>query len=262
MREEIVTKGELAVKAVDVHKMFGENHVLKGVSLDVAKGSISTIIGPSGSGKSTFLRALNQLETIDGGAIYIQGEMLGYEVRDNGKVYCLSEQKIAKQRRKLGMVFQRFNLFPHMSVLENVMFAPISVNKVDRQTAKREAIELLERVGLSEQIEQYPSTLSGGQAQRVAIARALAMKPEIMLFDEPTSALDPELVAEVLKVIEELARSKTTMVIVTHEIEFAKKISDEIVFMAQGRIVEKGTPKEVLDNPKESRTKDFLSHIL
>ncbi|GAA1671719.1 amino acid ABC transporter ATP-binding protein [Nonomuraea maheshkhaliensis] len=249
------------IKAVDVHKRFGANHVLKGISLEVAAGEVLCVIGPSGSGKSTFLRCINQLETIDEGAVWIDGELLGY-VERGGRLHQLSDAQIARQRRPIGMVFQRFNLFPHMTALENVVEGPIRVLRESRDSARARGLELLERVGLKHKGDAYPSTLSGGQQQRVAIARALAMRPRLMLFDEPTSALDPELVGEVLAVMRDLAGSGMTMIVVTHELGFAKEVANQVVFMDDGRVVETGTPDQVLANPAHERTKTFLSAVL
>ena len=225
-----------AVKATQVHKAFGSLHVLKGVDMTVMPGSVTVILGPSGSGKSTFLRLINQLETLTGGEIDVDGEMIGYKYVDkDGKqvLQTLNDKEVAEQRSKLGMVFQRFNLFPHMTALENVMEAPIHVKHMDKKEARKLAIEELNRVGMGDRLDHYPAQLSGGQQQRVAIARALAMKPEIMLFDEPTSALDPELVGEVLNVMLSLAKEGMTMVVVTHEIGFAREVADQIVFMGR-----------------------------
>ena len=253
-----------AVKATQVHKAFGSLHVLKGVDMTVMPGSVTVILGPSGSGKSTFLRLINQLETLTGGEIDVDGEMIGYKYVDkDGKqvLQTLNDKEVAEQRSKLGMVFQRFNLFPHMTALENVMEAPIHVKHMDKKEARKLAIEELNRVGMGDRLDHYPAQLSGGQQQRVAIARALAMKPEIMLFDEPTSALDPELVGEVLNVMLSLAKEGMTMVVVTHEIGFAREVADQIVFMDGGVVVEQGGP-EIIDNPQEPRCKDFLQHVL
>lgn len=253
-----------AVKATQVHKAFGSLHVLKGVDMTVMPGSVTVILGPSGSGKSTFLRLINQLETLTGGEIDVDGEMIGYKYVDkDGKqvLQTLNDKEVAEQRSKLGMVFQRFNLFPHMTALENVMEAPIHVKHMDKKEARKLAIEELNRVGMGDRLDHYPAQLSGGQQQRVAIARALAMKPEIMLFDEPTSALDHELVGEVLNVMLSLAKEGMTMVCVTHEIGFAREVADQIVFMDGGVVVEKGGP-EIIDNPTEPRFKDFLQHVL
>ena len=252
-----------AVKATQVHKAFGSLHVLKGVDMTVVPGSVTVILGPSGSGKSTFLRLINQLETLTGGEIDVDGEMIGYKYVDkDGKqvLQTLNDKEVAEQRSKLGMVFQRFNLFPHMTALENVMEAPVHVKHMDKKEARKLAIEELNRVGMGDRLDHYPAQLSGGQQQRVAIARALAMKPEIMLFDEPTSALDPELVG-VLNVMLSLAKEGMTMVVVTHEIGFAREVADQIVFMDGGVVVEQGGP-EIIDNPQEPRFKDFLQHVL
>lgn len=253
-----------AVKATQVHKAFGSLHVLKGVDMTVMPGSVTVILGPSGSGKSTFLRLINQLETLTGGEIDVDGEMIGYKYVDEGGkqvLQTLNDKEVAEQRSKLGMVFQRFNLFPHMTALENVMEAPVHVKHMDKKEARKLAIEELNRVGMGDRLDHYPAQLSGGQQQRVAIARALAMKPEIMLFDEPTSALDPELVGEVLNVMLSLAKEGMTMVVVTHEIGFAREVADQIVFMDGGVVVEQGGP-EIIDNPQEPRFKDFLQHVL
>ena len=256
-----ITTNEIvpAVKATQVHKAFGNLHVLKGIDMTVMPGTVTVILGPSGSGKSTFLRLINQLETLTGGEIDVDGEMIGYKYVDKGGervLQTLNDKEVAEQRSKLGMVFQRFNLFPHMTALENVMEAPVHVKE-----ARELAIQELNRVGMGERLDYYPAQLSGGQQQRVAIARALAMKPEIMLFDEPTSALDPELVGEVLNVMLDLAKEGMTMVVVTHEIGFAREVADQIVFMDGGVVVEQGGP-EIIDHPKESRFKDFLQHVL
>lgn len=250
-----------AVEAKQVHKAFGDLHVLKGIDLTVEPGTVTVILGPSGSGKSTFLRLINQLETITGGEIDVDGEMIGYKKLPNGELQTLNDKEIARQRAKLGMVFQKFNLFPHMTALENVMEAPVHVLHMPKAEARKLAIKELERVGLGERLDYYPAQLSGGQQQRVAIARALAMKPEIMLFDEPTSALDPELVGEVLNVMRSLANDGMTMIVVTHEIGFAKEVADQIVFMDGGVVVERGTP-DIIDHPKEERFQDFLQHVL
>ncbi len=245
-----------------VHKFFGNLHVLRGIDLDIAPGEVCVILGPSGSGKSTLLRCLNQLEEINAGKVSVEGELLGYREDAKGQLHELPDKVIASQRSRIGMVFQRFNLFPHKTALENVMEAPVHVAKVDKATAKARALELLERVGLADRADHYPSELSGGQQQRVAIARALAMDPEIMLFDEPTSALDPELVGEVLQVMKDLAASGMTMAVVTHEIGFAREVADTVVFMDEGVIVEMGSPAEVIDNPQEERTREFFSKVL
>lgn len=249
------------VEIRDVHKYFGELHVLRGVSLDVAPSEVCVILGPSGSGKSTLLRCVNQLETISAGRIYVEGELQGYRER-NGELFELTDRQAATQRSRIGMVFQRFNLFPHRTALQNVMEAPLRVKKVPEAQAKARALELLDRVGLLDRAGHYPSQLSGGQQQRVAIARALAMDPDLMLFDEPTSALDPELVGEVLSVIKDLAQSGMTMLVVTHEVGFAREVADQVVFMDDGVIVERGAPRDVIDNPVEARTREFFSKVL
>jgi polar amino acid transport system ATP-binding protein len=249
------------VDARSVRKSFGSNEVLKGITLTVEQGQVLVLLGPSGSGKSTFLRCINHLETINGGRIYVDGDLMGY--RQAGDV--LHEMKpaaIAAQRRHIGMVFQRFNLFPHLTALENVIEAPIGVNKENAQDAKQRGMALLERVGLGDKFDHYPSQLSGGQQQRVAIARALAMEPKLMLFDEPTSALDPELVGEVLNVMRDLAKDGMTMIVVTHEMGFAREVADTVVFMDQGMVVEAGSPAQVLDNPQHERTKAFINSVL
>jgi polar amino acid transport system ATP-binding protein len=248
------------VKAEKVNKSFGRLHVLHDISLEVRKNEVVVIIGPSGSGKSTLLRCINHLEKIDSGHIYVNGHMIGYYEK-HGKLYEDSERNIARQRAEIGMVFQRFNLFPHLTVLENIIEAPINVRKTPREQAIAEAERLLARVGLSDKRDNYPSQLSGGQQQRVAIARALAMKPSLMLFDEPTSALDPEMIGEVLDVMKELAR-EITMIVVSHEMGFARAAANRILFMDEGRIIEETTPEELYTNPKEERTKAFLSKIL
>ena len=253
-----------AVKATQVHKAFGSLHVLKGVDMTVMPGSVTVILGPSGSGKSTFLRLINQLETLTGGEIDVDGEMIGYKYVDkDGKqvLQTLNDKEVAEQRSKLGMVFQRFNLFPHMTALENVMEAPVHVKHMDKKEARKLAIEELNRVGMGDRLDHYPAQLSGGQQQRVAIARALAMQPDILFFDEPTSALDPELTGDILRVIRQLAEEHMTMVVVTHEIGFAREVADQIVFMDGGVVVEQGGP-EIIDNPQEPRFKDFLQHVL
>jgi polar amino acid transport system ATP-binding protein len=249
------------VEAVDVHKSFGRVEVLRGIDLTVQPGEVACIIGPSGSGKSTFLRCINHLERIDAGQMRVNGELIGYR-ESGGKLYELRESEVARQRREIGMVFQRFNLFPHMTAAENVMEAPRTVRGEPRQAARKRAVELLDRVGLIDKCDSYPAQLSGGQQQRVAIARALAMEPRLMLFDEPTSALDPELVGEVLDVMRGLARDGMTMVVVTHEMGFAREVGDSLVFMDEGRVVEAGDPREVLTNPQHERTKLFLSKVL
>ena len=248
------------VRAVNVTKSFGGHEVLKGIDLTVDQGEVVCLLGPSGSGKTTFLRLINQMEMLTGGRIWVGGELIGIEER-GGKLHVRHDKDIARQRARIGMVFQRFNLFPHMTALENVMEAPVQVKRLRKATAKAEALDLLDKVGLAEKADFYPSHLSGGQQQRVAIARALAMKPELMLFDEPTSALDPELVGEVLTVMRDLAEGGTTMIVVTHEMGFARGVADRVVFMDQGVVVEEGPPNEVLLNPKEERTRTFLSRV-
>jgi polar amino acid transport system ATP-binding protein len=253
-----------AVQAIEVHKAFGDLHVLRGITMTVMPGTVTVILGPSGSGKSTFLRLINQLETLTGGEIDVDGELVGYRhVSRNGRdvLQSLNEREVARQREKLGMVFQRFNLFPHKTALENVMEAPVHVAHVAKHEARERALSELRRVGMEDRADYYPVQLSGGQQQRVAIARALAMKPEIMLFDEPTSALDPELVGEVLSVMRGLAKDGMTMIVVTHEIGFAREVADQIVFMDGGVVVEHGGP-EILDDPHEDRFRAFLDHVL
>jgi len=249
------------VKAEGVHKRFGRVEVLRGVDLSVDAGTVTCLIGPSGSGKSTLLRCINHLEKIQAGRIWVDGDLVGYRQRGD-RLYELKEAEIARKRAQIGMVFQHFNLFGHMTALENVIEAPCRVRKVRRSDAIARARELLERVGLGDRGDAYPSQLSGGQQQRVAIARALAMDPKLMLFDEPTSALDPELVGEVLDVIRGLAATGMTMLVVTHEMGFAREVADQVVFMDEGLIVERGTPSELLANPREARTRDFLGKVL
>jgi len=248
------------LRAEHVTKSFGHAKVLDDVSLDVHRGEVVVLIGPSGAGKSTFLRTLNQLETIDGGAIYLDGELQGYEVR-KGHVVHLDPKGITKQRTRLGMVFQGFNLFPHMTALQNVAFAPIEVRGVNAKQARERARELLAKVGLAEHAEKYPSELSGGQQQRVAIARSLAVAPDVLLFDEPTSALDPELVEDVLHVMRDLSAQGQTMIIVTHEMGFARDVADRVVFMTEGAIRVEGTPEEVFQNNSNERLRSFLSSV-
>lgn len=258
------TKGENAkplVQARDVHKAFDQLEVLKGIDLDVMPGEVVVILGPSGSGKSTFLRCINHLEAIQKGYIEVDGEQIGYRVR-NDRLEKLSPNGIARQRRKIGMVFQQFNLYPHMTVLQNIIEAPVGVHGISRKDAIENARQLLQRVGLSEKANAYPRQLSGGQQQRVAIARALAIKPKLMLFDEPTSALDPELVGEVLSTMRDLAKQGLTMIVVTHEIGFAREAADRVVFMDGGKIVEMGKPEDVIGNPQHPRTQAFLSRFL
>jgi polar amino acid transport system ATP-binding protein len=250
------------VKAEGVHKSFGRLEVLKGISLEVDPGDVMCVLGPSGSGKSTFLRCINHLEKINAGRLWVDGELVGYR-QSGDKLYELRDAEICRKRAEIGMVFQQFNLFGHKTALENVIEAPIRVKKVQKAQAVREARELLNRVGLADKHDSYPSQLSGGQQQRVAIARALAMQPKLMLFDEPTSALDPELVGEVLDVMRQLAfEFGMTMVVVTHEIGFAREVGDTVVFMDEGVIVESGKPREVFANPKHERTRAFLSKVL
>jgi len=244
-----------------VWKRFGKLEVLKGVDLVVFPGETYVLLGPSGGGKSTLLRCINHLEKIDAGRLWVDGELMGYRQKGDA-LHELRVKDIAKQRAKIGMVFQRFNLFPHMTALENVMKAPVSVARMPKERAEREAIELLDRVGLADKLDTYPGQLSGGQQQRVAMARSLAMHPKLMLFDEPTSALDPELVGEVLEVMKQLARDGMTMVVVTHEIGFAKEAADGVALLDGGVVVECGPPNDVLVNPREERTKTFLSKVL
>jgi polar amino acid transport system ATP-binding protein len=252
---------EVVVRAVDVHKRFGRLKVLKGVDLEVKRRETVCIIGPSGSGKSTFLRCINHLEKINSGRIEVNGHLIGYRERD-GKLIEDSESSIARQRREIGMVFQRFNLFPHMTALGNIIEAPIRVRGIPEQEAIATGEELLERVGLAAKRDVYPGKLSGGQQQRVAIARALAMNPTLMLFDEATSALDPEVIGEVLEVMEELAREGMTMIVVTHEMGFARRAADRVAMMDDGRIIEEGPPEHFFDAPTQERTRQFLSMII
>ncbi|RDI43872.1 amino acid ABC transporter ATP-binding protein [Nocardia mexicana] len=253
--------GEFAVELRGVRKHFGPNEVLRGIDLAVRPGEVTVILGPSGSGKSTLLRTINHLEKVDAGSVRVGGELVGYR-RRGAKLYELSERDILRQRSRIGFVFQNFNLFPHLTVLENVSLAPVSAQGRPRGEVEAEAAELLERVGLGDKSGEYPRRLSGGQQQRVAIARALALRPAVVLFDEPTSALDPELVGEVLEVIRDLARDGATLVIVTHEIGFAREIADTVVLMDSGQIIEQGPPGQVFDNPDHPRTKAFLAHVL
>jgi polar amino acid transport system ATP-binding protein len=249
------------VKAEQVCKSFGALHVLKGITLEIDRGEVLCMVGPSGSGKSTFLRCINHLEQVNAGRLYVDGELIGYRER-GGKLHEMSPRDAAKQRRDIGMVFQHFNLFPHRTALENIIEAPIHVARTKKDAALARGRDLLEQVGLSEKANAYPAQLSGGQQQRVAIARALAMKPKLMLFDEPTSALDPELVGEVLEVMKKLAAEGMTMIVVTHEMGFAREVANKLVFMDAGVVVESGPPREVLSNPKHERTKAFLSKVL
>ena len=252
---------DVVVAAKDVRKSFGRLEVLKGVSLDVKRREVVLIIGPSGSGKTTFLRCINHLEKINGGTIEVNGHLMGYR-RDNGRLVEEKEKEIARQRRDIGFVFQRFNLFPHKTALENVMEAPVLVRGQKPEEAREIARSLLDRVGLAHKVETYPAQLSGGQQQRVAIARALAMRPALMLFDEPTSALDPEMIGEVLVVMEELAHEGMTMIVVSHEMGFAREAADRVVMMDDGQIIEEGTPEHFFSAPVQERTKAFLSKIL
>ncbi len=253
-----------AIVIRNVHKVFGDQHVLRGINLEVMPGTVTAVLGPSGSGKSTLLRLINQLETRTAGEIYVDGQLTGYRKINTGKgsvLQTLDDKAIARQRSKIGMVFQRFNLFPHMTALENVMEAPVHVGRVPKADARQEAQAQLERVGLEDRMDYYPAQLSGGQQQRVAIARALAMHPDIMLFDEPTSALDPELVGEVLGVMRQVAQQGMTMVVVTHEMGFAREVAEQIVFMDQGVVVEQGGP-DIIDHPHSERFAEFLHTVL
>ncbi|GAC1037684.1 amino acid ABC transporter ATP-binding protein [Pseudomonas sp. No.117] len=258
----MTTTQEPVIQALQVHKAFGELDILKGVTLEVRRGEVVVLIGASGSGKTTFIRCLNHLEDIQGGTIRVNGELMGFRERPDGSRVRDSERNIARRRRDIGMVFQRFNLFPHMTVLENIIEAPIQVLGVARAAAVEQARALLARVRLSDKTEHYPAQLSGGQQQRVTIARALAMKPQAMLFDEPTSALDPETVGEVLQVMKELAEDGMTMVVVTHEMGFAREVADRVVVLHQGELIEEGPPAQVFGNPTHPRTREFLSRVL
>ncbi|MFN2524622.1 MAG: amino acid ABC transporter ATP-binding protein [Mycobacteriales bacterium] len=249
------------VLADDVHKSFGRNEVLKGIDLEVARGEVCCLLGPSGSGKSTFLRCINHLEKVDAGRLSVDGHLVGYR-QDGNRLHELREKETARARAEIGMVFQRFNLFPHMTALGNVVEAPVRVLGEAKGSAADRGRALLDRVGLSDKHDAYPAQLSGGQQQRVAIARALAMKPKLMLFDEPTSALDPELVGEVLDVMRSLASDGMTMIVVTHEMGFAREVADTIVFMDDGVVVEQGKPAQVIGSPREERTKSFLGKVL
>ena len=251
---------EIVVKAVDVTKHFGTFAALDKVSLEITKGEVCCIIGPSGSGKSTFLRCINQLEKMSAGAIWVNGALVGYR-RDGNNLHEISDLEMSRQRRHIGMVFQRFNLFPHKTALENVMEGPVHVLREPVAEVRKRAQELLERVGLSDKGAHYPSQLSGGQQQRVAIARAMCMRPELILFDEPTSALDPELVSEVLEVMKDLAASGMTMIVVTHELGFARNVADTVAFMEAGKMVEVGPASEVLSTPKSPRTAEFIRAV-
>jgi polar amino acid transport system ATP-binding protein len=251
----------LMVRADDVHKSFNRLEVLKGIDFEVKCGEVSVVIGPSGSGKSTLLRCINHLEKINAGRIWVDGELMGYRLRGN-RLHEMPDREVAAQRRAIGMVFQRFNLFPHMTALGNVCEAPQRVKRTARSKARDRAAALLERVGLGDKLDVYPGQLSGGQQQRVAIARALAMEPKLMLFDEPTSALDPELVGEVLDVMKDLAGGGMTMIVVTHEMGFAREVGDRLTFMDAGVVVESGPPRDVISKPQHNRTKAFLSKVL
>ena len=253
---------ELIIEALDIHKSFGALQILKGISLQVRRGEVVVLIGASGSGKTTFIRCINLLEDIQGGRIRVNGRAMGYRERSDGSLVRDSERNIARQRRDIGMVFQRFNLFPHMTALENIIEAPIQVLGTPRAQALEQARGLLARVGLADKANHYPSMLSGGQQQRVAIARALAMKPQAMLFDEPTSALDPETVGEVLQVMKELAEEGMTMVVVTHEMGFAREVADRVVVLDQGELIEQGPPEQIFSHPIHPRTRAFLSRVL
>ena len=252
---------EPALRVEAVRKSYGHVEVLKGIDMQVKPGEVACLVGPSGSGKSTFLRCINHLEKINSGRLYVHGELVGYQEK-KGRLYELSDREVCRKRAEIGMVFQSFNLFQHMSVLENIIEAPMKVLKTSKEEAVIYARELLELVGLSAREESYPKQLSGGQQQRVAITRALAMRPKLMLFDEPTSALDPELVGEVLAAMQDLANSGMTMIVVTHEMGFARKVADSVTFMDAGLIVESGPPDQVLDNPQNERTQSFFSKVL
>jgi polar amino acid transport system ATP-binding protein len=255
----LTTQGHVEIR--DVTKSYNGVEVLSGVSLTLEPGEVVSILGPSGSGKSTLLRTINHLETVDSGWVAIDGELIGYEHR-GGKLYELKERHVLRRRTQVGMVFQSFNLFPHLTALENIVEAPIGLKRLNRADARELALGLLEKVGLADKADAYPRQLSGGQQQRVAIARALALQPKVLLFDEPTSALDPELVGEVLDVIRELAGLGTTLVIVTHEIGFAREVSDRVIFIDHGVVLEQGSPGEVLGNPQHPRTREFLATVL
>ena len=252
---------EPALRVEDVRKSYGHVEVLKGINMQVKPGEVACLVGPSGSGKSTFLRCINHLEKINSGRLYVHGDLVGYEEK-KGRLYELSDREVCRKRAEIGMVFQSFNLFQHMNVLENIIEAPMRVLKISKEEAVLYARELLELVGLSGREESFPKQLSGGQQQRVAITRALAMRPKLMLFDEPTSALDPELVGEVLTAMQDLANSGMTMIVVTHEMGFARKVADTVAFMDAGLIVESGPPDQLLDHPQHERTKSFFSKVL
>lgn len=249
------------VEITDVHKSYAENEVLHGISLRVEPGQVVALLGPSGSGKSTLLRAINHLESVDAGSITIDGDYIGYERRGD-RLHELSEKRVLQRRTRVGMVFQNFNLFPHLTAIENIIEAPLALKRATKSEAVEQARALLERVGLSDRADHYPRQLSGGQQQRVAIARALALEPDVLLFDEPTSALDPELVGEVLSVIKDLAHSGRTLIIVTHEIGFAREVADHVVFLDAGRVVEQGSPDQVLRDPAQERTREFLDWVI
>ncbi|KIP52319.1 amino acid ABC transporter ATP-binding protein [Leucobacter komagatae] len=258
--QDLVPAGDALVQIRRVRKSFGAHQVLRDISLAVPAGTVTVLLGPSGSGKSTLLRCVNHLETIDGGRIIVDGDLIGYRQAGN-RIHEMTPRQIAKQRANIGMVFQKFNLFPHLTALENIVEAPVGVAKRARGASRARALELLDRVGLADFANHYPAQLSGGQQQRVAIARALAMDPKLMLFDEPTSALDPELVGDVLDVMRELANDGMTMIVVTHEIGFARGVADQVAFMDGGVVVEVGPPGEVLDNPQRQRTRNFLESV-
>jgi polar amino acid transport system ATP-binding protein len=253
--------GELAVRAEGVRKSYGRFEALRGVDLEVAKSQVTCLIGPSGSGKSTLLRCINHLEKVTAGRLSVDGDLVGYR-QHGGRLYELRDKEICAKRAQIGMVFQRFNLFPHMTALENVSLGPIRVKRESKSSAEERARKLLDRVGLGDKVASYPSQLSGGQQQRIAIARALAMEPKLMLFDEPTSALDPELVGDVLDVMRGLAEEGMTMIVVTHEMGFAREVADALVFIDEGVVVETGQPREMLANPKNERTRSFLAKVL
>jgi polar amino acid transport system ATP-binding protein len=253
--------GELAVRAEGVCKSYGRFEALRGVDLEVAKSQVTCLIGPSGSGKSTLLRCINHLEKVTAGRLSVDGDLVGYR-QHGGRLYELRDKEICAKRAQIGMVFQRFNLFPHMTALENVSLGPIRVKRESKSSAEERARKLLDRVGLADKVANYPSQLSGGQQQRIAIARALAMEPKLMLFDEPTSALDPELVGDVLDVMRGLAEEGMTMIVVTHEMGFAREVADALVFIDEGVVVETGQPREMLANPKNERTRSFLAKVL
>jgi polar amino acid transport system ATP-binding protein len=258
---DVVGRDGVMVRAENVHKSFGRLEVLKGIDLEVRQGEVCCVIGPSGSGKSTFLRCINHLEKVSAGRIWVDGDLIGYRER-GGKLHEMRTREVAAQRQSIGMVFQRFNLFPHMTALENVMEAPLRVRGERRSQVHERAMALLRRVGLEQKMHTYPGQCSGGQQQRVAIARALAMRPKLMLFDEPTSALDPELVGEVLDVMKDLAKEGMTMIVVTHEMGFAREVGDSLIFVDDGVVVEAGPPRDILTNPRHTRTQSFLAKVL